>query len=279
MKNRKIIDSYNKINPDEQAKQRMLKGLIDRVERAEGNNKAKEGQAILRLIGAGFACLLALFMLSPNGSSDAAKPSGSSPLELNNLYRSSAELVITGSPQVDGEGTELVFSKEQADLQVLGEAELFTMFDTVIFEGVVSDITNIQIHFGSATDQRAIVKIAVTEVLRGDLKAGSTISVLLDTPLGSTDYFVEDQNTVSLLKVGRQGIFMPVKYSEDEYQQINELRLYYSELADYHFLDGVRYVFLETPQGLVFAETAYPGLSGCTTLQQVKQYISTQLAK
>ena len=137
-------------------------------------------------------------------------------------------------------------------------------------------IDNIILNFNGRKDYRAIAKIEIEKVYREIIQEGSTISVLLPCPI-TDDIWVEDTETVSAMKVGMTGIFMPMVYDEASVQEENGAKLALKDIADFGFADGSRYAFLETDDGLIFAKWAYETINDATTLEQVEEYIFKML--
>lgn len=158
----------------------------------------------------------------------------------------------------------------------LTEEQLFTHFDTVIFKGIVSSIENIELNFNGDKNYRALVKITVEEVIRGDIEANDSLSVLLPCPIGS-DVMMTDIETISELKVGMTGIFMPMIYDEGSTWEQNGATLALKDIADYGFADGERYAFLEAENGLIFASWAYESIADATTLDEIRLYIESMI--
>lgn len=158
------------------------------------------------------------------------------------------------------------------DLVWLTEEELFSKYSTVVFKGSVKRIDNIVIKFNGDDDYRAIAEIKVQKVYRGNIHSGETLSVLLPCPMDK-NYQWEDTGIISQLQVGSTGIFTPVEYDEGSIWEQNGATLALKDIAEYGFLDGRRYVFLETERGLVFAREAYASISDATTLKEVEEYI------
>ena len=161
----------------------------------------------------------------------------------------------------------------------LTEDELFHKYDTDIFSGTIKEIRNIEIDFNGHTDYRAFAKIKVDDVIRGDIKSGDIVSVLLPVPINVKGLWVEDTDVISQMKAGMSGIFMPLKYDESHYREEAGAKLYFVDIAKYGLLDGERYVFLDTPKNLVFAQWAYESIANATTLYEVKQYINVMLER
>lgn len=168
------------------------------------------------------------------------------------------------------------FPASQNQLIYLTEEELFTHFDTAIFRGTVTGIQNILLSFNGDNAYRALATIQVEAVFRGDCAPGDTVSVLLPCPV-SDGVWVEDTEVISRLQEGMTGIFMPIIYREDSYWEQNGARLYLQEVAPYGFADGMRYAFLKTDTGVIFARHAYPSIENARTLDEIEAYILTML--
>ncbi len=169
--------------------------------------------------------------------------------------------------------------KTSLDLQLLTEEEVFSTSDMAIFRGIVLEIKNIEVDFNGNKEYRAIAQIEVEEVFQGSCEAGETVSVLLPCPI-SEETWVEDTDVVSAIKIGMTGIFMPVLYNdENSIWEQNHARLVKKDIAEYGFLDGLQYAFLETDSGLVFSRETYQSIADVTTLNEVEEYIQTMLQR
>lgn len=165
------------------------------------------------------------------------------------------------------------------DLQLLTEEEVFSTPDMAIFKGIVLKIKNIELDFSGVKEYRAIAQIEVKEVFQGSCKVGETVSVLLPCPI-SEDIWVEDTDVVSAMKAGMTGIFMPIFYNdENSIWKQNNACLVKKDIAEYGFLDGLQYAFLETESGLVFSQETYESIADVTTLNEVEEYIQTMLQR
>lgn len=158
------------------------------------------------------------------------------------------------------------------DLVELSEKELFSKYDTAIFKGRILKVDNIQIDMNGQKEYRAVAQIKVEKVYRGDFKTEDTLSILLPCPING-GVWVEDTETVSSMKVGMTGIFMPIKYTEKSYYEANGAKLALKDIADYGFADGERYAFLEKDNNLIFAKWAYKSIEKATTLEEIEVYI------
>ena len=73
---------------------------------------------------------------------------------------------------------------------------------------------------------------------------------------------------------------MPIFYNdENSIWKQNNACLVKKDIAEYGFLDGLQYAFLETESGLVFSQETYESIADVTTLNEVEEYIQTMLQK
>lgn len=170
------------------------------------------------------------------------------------------------------------FVQSSNSLIFLTEEELFTYFDTAIFKGSIASLRNIELDFNGDKHYCAIAEIEVETVYRGSCRAGDIVSVLLPCPI-MEGFWVEDTETVSSMRVGMTGIFMPMIYDEASIREENGGRLALRDVAEYGFADGVRYAFLETGDGLVFSRSDYESIADATTLDEIEEYILDRIGK
>lgn len=167
-----------------------------------------------------------------------------------------------------------------ADIEWLSEEELFSKnhhgFTMVAFEGTVDQIKNIVIDFGETKDYYAIASIKVTDGLSGEIIGGELVDVLLPNPI-NTNVSVSETTYSSQIRLGQKGIFMPIEYNERSIYEIGNRRLVLQELATYGLMDGERWIFLQTTDGLVYNEEAYPSLAPAQNLAEVKEIIKEKL--
>lgn len=160
-------------------------------------------------------------------------------------------------------------------LQYFTEEEMFAMDNHLIFRGVVTNLQNISIDFNGRLEIRCIATIQISKVIRGDLQAGHKIQVVLPCGL---DFQREDTGIIRQIRVGMEGIFMPIRYDENSYMEMNGDVLMCQDLAPCGLGDGVRWVFLKKDQGgLIFARSAYPGAKDASTLEEIEEYIAKML--
>jgi len=79
---------------------------------------------------------------------------------------------------------------------------------------------------------------------------------------------------ISTMRVGMTGIFMPIKYDDTSYWEQNGTKLFLSDIAEYGFLDGMRYAFLVSDsEGIIFDREAYPSITEANSLDEIERYI------
>lgn len=171
-----------------------------------------------------------------------------------------------------------VFTSSIKCLAELTEEELFTCFDTAIFQGTVLQTRNIVLNFNGDKVYHAIAEIEIEKVYRGPCTEGDTVSVLLPCPIAK-EFYSTDSGTVSAMEAGVTGIFMPMIYDHEDIFEQNGAKLLLKDLADYGFADAERYAFLETENGLVFDRNSYVSIADATTLNEVADYIETMLER
>ncbi len=169
-------------------------------------------------------------------------------------------------------------SKQSYDLRILKEDEIFSDSSLVIFKGTIDSIKNIELNFGGEVEYNSIATIKVDKVYRGTCQPGDLLKVLIDCPIGKKNMWVEDSDTVSAMREGMTGIFLPTVYKDDMYMEINSTKLFYKDLTDYGFGDGLQYAFLNTKNGLIFSKTTYPSLADSTSLADVEKFIKAGLS-
>ena len=167
-----------------------------------------------------------------------------------------------------------------ASLVYFTEDELFTHFDTAIFRGSVTQIRNILVQMGRSEFFWSLATIQVSQVLRGSLEEGAETQILIHTPLSMEGVWVEDTDVISQLRVGMEGIFMPVFYTqENDFFQTGGETLNMRDLAPYGLPDGERWAFLDTPDGIAYAQFAYPSLDAPKSLDDVAVFVEEKLSE
>jgi len=166
-------------------------------------------------------------------------------------------------------------SKER--LEYFTEEEMFALENLYIFRGEVKKLTNITIDFKGEKERRCIAEIAITEVYKGDIADGEQIKMLLPCQI-NVDPHMEDTGIIRQIETGMEGIFMPIVYNKDSYMEMNGAVLMFRDLADCGLGDGIRWAFLSTDHGIVFAREAYKGAQYANNLDDIEEYVIEMLS-
>lgn len=165
----------------------------------------------------------------------------------------------------------------EENMMDMTEDQLFSKWNPVVVRGTVTDIRHIEIDFNGETEYQSLIKIHVSNVYRGDVRVGQDLIVRADAikETGQTT----DASVISQVKQGMEGVFMPISYDDEFVWEQNEATLRLKDIADYGFPDGERYLFLDTPNGLLFERDAYPSLQGVDSLDEVEDWMMTRFSE
>lgn len=72
---------------------------------------------------------------------------------------------------------------------------------------------------------------------------------------------------------------MPTIYEDNSQTEKNAVIFSYKEIAEYGRMDGDRFAFLDTKEGLVFDKVTYSEIRNVTSLNQVGAYIQKMIKK
>lgn len=165
-------------------------------------------------------------------------------------------------------------------LEDIPENELFTRYKIVAFKGEVKNIDNILIEYGTQLQYYSIATIKVEKSYKGDIESGSTVNILIPYAY-QEGVSIEDSDTVEHLKVGMTGIFTPKVNDkigiDDDFIQSGESRIVFADIAEYRFLDGTRWMFLDTDEGLIFDRSSYGKASYSKTLYDIEDYVNSMI--
>jgi len=167
---------------------------------------------------------------------------------------------------------EIDVGMSSANLAEMSEDELFSKWNPTVVRGVVKQIDHIELDFNGQEEYQSIMTIGVTDVYRGEVEPGSEMKVLTVAGVGS-EVLQSDADVISELRLGMEGIFMPIPYDASHIWSQNGATLQVMDVTDYGFPDGNRYMFLNTDEGLVFSRDAYPSLRGAETLDDVEAFM------
>ncbi len=160
-------------------------------------------------------------------------------------------------------------------------AEELLALDTDIFMGEVLDISSYKVSGGLET-YFSIALVEVTDSIRSHMESGSLCRIYL--PTASVDGNAVTNSVagdLDKLKKGSRAIFMPYKTTEESAAEIKvtgketvAARLSYSDFADYYFGEGMRFLFLEKGDELLFEESVYKVPNGKNaSLEEAAEYL------
>lgn len=160
-------------------------------------------------------------------------------------------------------------------LAFLSQEELLTM-DTVIFRGTVKSLRAYEVRTGDAALYYTTAAVEVSDCIRGDLTAGETYEVLYPgAPGWMTSSLAGD---LERLEPGSEAIFLPFRATRDTGWRGGEDYFCYADAADLYFDEGLRFLILDTGQGLSFAVDVYTDLAGAETLDEAAEALRKVLA-
>ena len=266
MKNKRIANSWCKIEPTAAAEARMLESILA-YNHSGGAEKEKVIAIVFnwkRLVPVAIFFVLVVAIIIPFFN----KSGGDFDLLLSD--KGIKVSYVSKVPNMNTSSS-LVYLTEDELL-----ADAYEGYNVVIFSGTITEVKNIRLDFGDRSDNyRAIANILVDDVLRGDMMIGETITLLLPAPVGIEGLCVSDTGISSQMAAGMAGVFTPIKYDETSVREQGGKKVYLLDLAEYGLLDGERWAFLETVNGLLYNHGAYPSLVGAVDLDDVKGYIKS----
>lgn len=165
-------------------------------------------------------------------------------------------------------------ASSDASLVWLDPEEIFAR-DTVIFRGVVRGLRYFEV---DPAGYYTVASVEVTDCLRGDLAAGDTYNVLYWGAPGRATTSISGD--LEHLAVGSEAIFMPYRATEETGWRSGDTFFCYADLAELYFDEGIRFLFLDTGDGVSYAEEVYdiPAADGETvTLDDVTAYLRSLL--
>lgn len=156
-----------------------------------------------------------------------------------------------------------------ASLAWLEPEEIFAM-DTVIFRGTVQGLRYFRVKMGGQRMDYTVATVEVTDCVRGELAVGDICSILLPCAPGRS---ISTAGDLEKLEEGSDAVFMPCRATADTGWRSGEDYFCYADLAELYFDEGIRFLFLDTGEGLSFARDVYTDIAGAETLDEVVDYL------
>ena len=156
-----------------------------------------------------------------------------------------------------------------ASLAWLAPEEIFTM-DTVIFRGTVRNLRYFRVEMGGEKKDYTVASVEVTDCIRGELEAGDIYNLLLPCGRGMSNTLAGDLEN---LETGSDAVFMPYRADAGTGWRSGEDYFCYADLAELYFDEGIRFLFLDTGDGLSFDREVYTDIAEAVTLEEVTDYL------
>lgn len=167
-----------------------------------------------------------------------------------------------------GDGTNMLCT--DACLVWLEPEEIFAR-DTVIFRGTVRSLRYFEVRVDGMEMDYTVASVEVTDCVRGELGAGDIYNVLYPGVKGKTSY--STSGGLEDLEPGSDAVFMPDRTSPDTGWRSGEDYFCYADLAELYFDEGIRFLFLDTGDGLSFERDTYRDIAGAETLDEVTAWL------
>jgi hypothetical protein len=156
-----------------------------------------------------------------------------------------------------------------ASLVWLEPEEIFDR-DTVIFRGTVQGLRYFRIKMGGQRMDYTVASVEVTDCVRGELAVGDIYNILLPCAPGRS---ISTAGDLEKLEEGSDAVFMPYWATADTGWRSGEDYFCYADLAELYFGEGIRFLFLDTEEGLSFARDVYTEIADAETLDEVVDYL------
>lgn len=176
----------------------------------------------------------------------------------------------------DSEGTAGIQqnTEQEASCMKWMSAEQILSQDLDVFLGTVTERTVYQMTAGEKFNF-TVLTVQVEDSIKGTAQVSQSYTIYL--PVGvSQDLVTESGISGDLLKLeaGSRAVFMPYQCSPESGQWIDGRWHGYDELAQYYMSEGIRYLILETEEGLSFAKDVYQVEGGSqASLDQAAEYL------
>jgi len=256
MKSKRIVESLEKIKPEEISRRSMLHRIQNMNNSKEKVDKMKKSTWKMLVPVTLVVALLMTFGIPKlmNNKSSLLYSKG----DVSVSY-------IDDAPEVAVDPTAIT--------AIFSEDEVFNMFKTDKFMGTVKAVKNVEIDFKGSLSYRAVATVVVDKYYDGAAKVGDEVEILLPGPVDEGKIIGADFNIQPAMKAGERGIFMPIRHDETSLWEENGTVLDLREIAEYGIIDTQRFVFLETKDGLVFVRETFPEIKDAKTLEEVETYI------
>lgn len=151
------------------------------------------------------------------------------------------------------------------------EPEEILARDTVIFRGTVRNLRYFEVTAGGSATYYTVASVEVTDCVRGGLGTGDIYNVLYEGAKGRLSSSIA--GALEALDVGSDAVFMPYRATADTGWNSGGDYFCYADLAELYFDEGIRFLFLDTGDGLSFERDVYADIADAETLDEVMDYL------
>lgn len=155
----------------------------------------------------------------------------------------------------------------------LSPEEIFAR-DSAIFRGTVRALRYYVVEGGGWETEYTAASVEVTDRIRGDVLPGEIRTVLY---MGGPHMSTSISGPLEKLEEGSDAVFMPIPATAETGVERGGSWFCYADLADFYLSEGLRFVFLDTGEGLDFERGVYEDIADAETLDEVTDYIRRML--
>ena len=164
-----------------------------------------------------------------------------------------------------------------ANLVEIDEKEIWNNKELNIISGTIKDTNNIKLKVGGDVSYDSLVKIEVSDCIKGNVKSGEVIEVLAGCLTNPKGIWQEDCMVNSSMTKGDFGIFM-IEENHTSIESGNSI-LQLSDIARYNFPDAMHYCFVEKENEVIYFKDFYVELEDSSDINYIKEYINGKLAE
>ena len=197
--------------------------------------------------------------------------SGKRPASNYSVHAEIGEIEETGAAKrtESGSAEDRMESAMASDSVWLSPEEIFAQ-DTAIFRGTVRALRYYVVETDGYETQYTAADVEVTDPMRGGLAAGEIRTVLYP---GGPDMTTSISGPLDDLEVGSDAILMPVAATPETGRREGDSFFCYADLGEFYLSEGMRYVFLDTGDGLAFDRGTYADIADAETLDEAADYV------
>ncbi len=199
----------------------------------------------------------------PDGGADTVGIDGT---DYSTLDGPAQPIYSTGDVTIGEMSDANAFPQSEPCLVWMEPEEIFSEADAVL-RGIVRSVQYYAVNVGGDDFYYYRFAVEITDCLRGDLAPGDIYNVLSHS--GSSISGISDS-----LDVGSEAVFLAGFADENAYLEYNDSRFCYADLAELTLADGIRMLFVQGPEGVLYDSNTYkiPAAGDAVRLDDVWAY-------